>query len=406
MQSFGAFFVSVLAAGLATAAPAPSAPGATFSIPVVHNENHEANGVIAMARAFNKFGKELPTELAEAVDRILEARLQSRAQGTVGAMPVPEGYDLEYLADVAIGTPPQKLKLNFDTGSSDLWVFSSETPSSQRNGHPYYTPTSSSSAKQLSGASWEVHYGDKSSSSGDVWIDKVTIGGLTVQQQAVENAKQVSSQFVKGPQQASGLLGLASDNINTVKPQKQKTWFSNVKSQLDQKLFTANLNHQTNGTYNFGFIDDSEHRGEIIYTKADTSRYWTFTSPNYQVGDRAVQTSVTGIADTGTSLLLLPDNVVNDYWSGVRSAKKDPNIANFISYECSESIPDFYFGVENSKIHISADLINYGGAGGSRCFGGIQSSSGVGINIYGDIAFKAALVVFDDANSRLGFAQK
>lgn len=34
--------------------------------------------------------------------------------------------DLEYVVNVTIGTPGVTLKLDFDTGSSDLWVWSSE----------------------------------------------------------------------------------------------------------------------------------------------------------------------------------------------------------------------------------------------------------------------------------------
>lgn len=50
--------------------------------------------------------------------------------------------------------------------------------------------------------------------------------------------------------------------------------------------------------------------------------------------------------------------------------------------------------------------MNYAPVSTSTCFGGLQSSSGIGINIFGDVALKAAFVVFDGASNRLGWAAK
>ncbi len=58
-----------------------------------------------------------------------------------------------------------------------------------------------------------ISYADGSGASGVVGTDTVTIGGTTVQGQAVELANQVSSTFVSDA--ADGLVGLAFSSINT-----------------------------------------------------------------------------------------------------------------------------------------------------------------------------------------------
>jgi hypothetical protein len=69
----------------------------------------------------------------------------------------------------------------------------------------------------------------------------VDLGGLKVENQAVELAKELSQQFAQG--NGSGLLGLAFSSINTVSPTPQKTPVDNIIAQKTAKeqLFTAYL---------------------------------------------------------------------------------------------------------------------------------------------------------------------
>ena len=288
------------------------------------------------------------------------------------------------------------------------WVFSSELPANEQNGHNIYNPAKSSTSKVSNGETWSISYGDGSSASGNVYTDVVNVGGTSVSGQAVELAQKISSEFAQD--QSDGLLGLAFSSINTVKPQQQQTFFSNAESSLDAPLFTANLKKGEPGSYNFGYIDSSEYTGDITYTAVDNSQgFWGFTSAGYTVGSGSpVTDSFTAIADTGTSLLLLPDDLVSAYYDRVSGSSNSQSEGGYV-FPCNADLPDLTIQIEGYKAVTPGNYINYAPASESgTCFGGLQSNSGIGLSIFGDVFLKAQFVVFEDASGgpRLGFAAK
>ena len=159
------------------------------------------------------------------------------------------------MVPVTVGTPGVTVHLDFDTGSSDLWIWSSElaNASRYRQSHRIYDPRKSSTAEHASGT-WNISYGDGSSASGDVWTDVVTVAGVTIPNQAVEAAKELSESFLQDGGD-DGLLGLAWPSINTVSPESVKTPVENMIEQnlISAPLFTVKLGHgKETSFYSFG----------------------------------------------------------------------------------------------------------------------------------------------------------
>jgi aspergillopepsin I len=65
-----------------------------------------------------------------------------------------------------------------------------------------------------------------------------------------------------------------------------------------------------------------------------------FTADAYSIGTTKSSGSVTGIADTGTSLLLVDDSVVSAYYAKVKGAKNDSTQGGY-TFPCSATLPDF-----------------------------------------------------------------
>lgn len=283
----------------------------------VARDNYRPNGALSMYRTYLKFGTPVPDWLETAVQASFARHAQQarRDEGSETTTPI-DTYDDAYVTPVSIGTPAQVLNLDFDTGSSDLWVFSSLTSSSEVDGQASYNPDDSSTAELLSGYTWDISYGDGSSSSGVVYTDTVSVGGVTVASQAVEAAETVSTSFTSETA-IDGLLGLGFDRLNTISPTSQSTFWSNALDALDEPVFCANLNHNAAGSYDFGFINSTFEDDLTYVSVTKLPGYWKFTSSGYGVGDDFTSTSITAIADTGTTLIYLPAAILSDYYGQV-----------------------------------------------------------------------------------------
>lgn len=87
---------------------APS--GKKLNIPLKKNSDYKPNAKASLKKAIAKYTK----------NKITPASTNSPSGS--GSVPVTdEGNDVEYYGIVKVGTPGVELKLDFDTGSSDLW---------------------------------------------------------------------------------------------------------------------------------------------------------------------------------------------------------------------------------------------------------------------------------------------
>ncbi|KAF4636879.1 hypothetical protein G7Y89_g1214 [Cudoniella acicularis] len=429
----------------ALAAPKPEKR--SFKVVRVPNPNFKRTagaGTRALVKAHRKYGVALPpglvdamnaaqgptidTATAEAVDgkakgqgkAAASASNSASAPGSTGSTSgsinstgagsgkvtaTPEQGDVEFLSPVIIGG--QTMNMDFDSGSSDLWVFNTQLAAASQAGHTNFDVAKSTTFKMLTGSTFTISYGDGSGAAGNVGTDTVNIGGATVTSQAIELATAVSASFVQDTQ-SNGLVGLAFSKLNTVKPAQQKTFFDNAKDTLAMPVFTADLRKAAVGAYEFGAIDSTKFNGSLSWAAVNTtSGFWQFSSQKFQVGTGTAMNVAGGqaIADTGTTLMLVNAAVVNAYYSQVTGAVNNQTVGG-VTFPCNSQLPDLSVDVGgNYMAVVRGDDINFAPVdqAGTTCFGGVQAIAS-NLQIYGDIMFKSQFVAFNNGNNSIGMA--
>jgi saccharopepsin len=213
-------------------------------------------------------------------------------------------------SDISIGTPPQEFKVVLDTGSSNLWVPSSECNSIACYLHSKYDHSSSSTYKK-NGSSFEIRYGS-GELSGFVSQDTFQIGDLKVKNQDfAEATSEPGLAFAFG--RFDGIMGLGYNTIsvNGIVPP-----FYNMLDQglLDEPVFSFYLSDTNDESSEseamFGGVDKDHYTGKLTKIPLRRKAYWEVNLDAITFGDDTAEMDDTGvILDTGTSLIALPSTM-------------------------------------------------------------------------------------------------
>jgi hypothetical protein len=167
-------------------------------------------------------------------------RLQRR--GAADASVFNAQSSLMYLVNVTVGTPPQPLQLQLDTGSSDVWLpFVAAPPC--RAGRCFegsFNPGRSKTFSVLDSNVFRIKYVDGTHIGGDYISDKFGIAGLTVNNMTMGLARAADEQDSNA--QFEGIVGLGFEQGESVYGQTGQT-YPNLVSKLKSQGIIASRSY-------------------------------------------------------------------------------------------------------------------------------------------------------------------
>lgn len=243
---------------------------------------------------------------------------------------------------IQVGSPPKSFRLDFDTGSADLWIPSKDCLDCQHQKSRYH-PSDSLTSSFIEGLALNLKYGDGSTTSGQVYKDTISVAGLIVTQQAFGVASSLGPSFSNDP--IDGILGLAYQSLSSI---NQAPFFESLISQnnLHHPIFSFKLSSSDSHLY-LGGSDRSAYLGFMEWYPLISKSYWVLLS-HLSINHRLAIPSFNAIIDTGTTIIIAPPDHAHHFWSQVPNSKPDPSNPGYYSFPCLETpIIEFSFGSDH-----------------------------------------------------------
>lgn len=361
---------------------------------------------------------------------------RQNSDGSVDAV-LTQNSGLEYLVNITVGTPPQKLSVTLDTGSSDLWVPAASASLCKKGNCDFgsFDPSSSSTYQVVEQGGFNITYqaaGD--TDAGDWGADTITIAGSApIPSQQIGVASALFDQH--------GVMGVGFDllesNNNGPNGVYQSVMDNLVTARIiDRKAFSLYLNdlNADTGSITFGAIDTTKYTGDMVALPLQPSEaegpvkeyYVALTSVSFtDATGNTTKLSPDGysqaaLLDSGTSFTYLTSDVFTQLALGF-GATLGPEGSSPGTYLIPCDVANgngtinYSFGGEGGvTIQVPIANINAGSALSSDsssassnvcslAMGDVGDSGG--FSIFGDTFLRSAYAVFDLENKVAALAQ-
>ena len=295
----------------------------------------------------------------------------------------------QYFAPVTIGTPAQEFPLVPDTGSSNVWVYSSRCTDIPCSYHKLFDGSKSSTYAK-DGSKFELHYGS-GGVSGYQSYDTVKFGGATAEKFHFGEILNVDG-IAFYASDMCGILGLAYDTISMY----HMPTFVDADDKAD-KSFAFYLHTNPEESYITIPGTDEARDSEWEFHDVIEKRYYSIQLDS--VG--GVKSSYKGVIDSGTSLIVGAKSYIDEIMNGIT-----------VNQDCSnlDSLPniDVVFNGQTYPLTAEQWVIKVTQGDQSQCISGFMGAEfpeGFDYMIVGDVFMRAYPTYFDKPNNRVGFSR-
>jgi len=321
----------------------------------------------------------------------------------------------QFYGEIEIGTPGQRFRVLFDSGSANVWVPSERCPTTNRacQVHRRYDSAKSSSYK-ANGTEFSLVY-SSGKLKGFLSQDTFKLGTLVVKGQTFGEAmEQPGGVWVTSKYDGIIGLGFASIARGGVTP-----LFDNMVSQgvLESPMFSFWINKdkqsQAGGMITLGGYNSNFFSGNLTWSPLTVKDYWQIKVDNLSLSNRkgtiACHRGCDAVVDSGTSLIVGPVNAVHDINTFI-GARQMWGGMWFVDCSTVNTLPDIIFTIQGREFPIPSSVYVYKvkTSGGIMCLSAftpqdVKSSRGM-LWVLGDVFHAMYYTVYDHGAERVGFA--